>query len=139
MDLSRSARSWRSSPATVDCLDARQETQLTVGVLLLKSATCFSFRGGHTFSMTSHNMRISAISRSELVMVPDGFSLVWRDALISFSHWYKKNMGGHDEFSPNTTSPTPWPDTSYTPVKSRHAGTSSQHWVGVRVDSLRRV
>ena len=75
-----------SSSATLDFLDARQVTQLTVGVLLLNCAMCFSLRGGHTFSMTSHRSRSPVILRLELVMMLNGFSCVWKDGFIFASH-----------------------------------------------------
>ena len=56
----------------MECLEARRSTQLTEGELSLKSATFFSPRLGQTDSITSHNSRRPAISRSEMDRVQFG-------------------------------------------------------------------
>ncbi len=137
--LSRSARARTSSLATLDFLEARQETQLMMGVLLLNSGTCFLMRGGHTFPMISHRSSIPAILRLELVMVPDGLLCVWMDDCILSGPSYRKTVGVHVEFSPKITPLTPWLDALHTPMKSVHAITSLRHRIGVRVESLRSV
>jgi hypothetical protein len=72
-DLSLRASACTKCSATRGFQEARCETQATVVVLLLNSATCFSAKTLHTPSITSHSSNMPAISRSELVMLSVGF------------------------------------------------------------------
>jgi hypothetical protein len=80
--------------------EVRCETQATIGMLSLNSATCFSAKTPYTPSITSHSSNMPTISRSELVMLPVGFP----NDIISFqkppSHFYRNTVGMHSESSP---------------------------------------
>ncbi len=73
--------------------------QLTVGLLLLKSATHFSVRGSQTCSIMSHRIMSLASSRSELVIVPFGFATNTTLAVMSGGHWMQNTVRGHSDIS----------------------------------------
>ena len=73
--------------------------QLTEGELSLKSDTFFLLRLGQTDSITSHNIRRPAISRSEMDRVPDRFATVLRLAVMSGGHSPLKTVGERGIFS----------------------------------------
>ena len=113
---SRSASARTSWIATLECLAARRCTQWTVGELSLNNATCAFFNTGQTVSMTSHNIRRPAISRSEFVMVPRGFLSVTMLDVMSSGHWRQKTVGVTPLFSPRITPPRPDPEASVMPM-----------------------
>ncbi len=116
LSLIRNANARTSCAATTECLDASLFTQLTVGSLSLNTATLFSLMSPHTVSITNHTSNRPAISKSEFVMCPCGFSKVTRSSLIAAGHSKRNTVGGHACDSPNTTPPTPWLDASVTPM-----------------------
>jgi len=91
--------------ATRDCLEARRLTQPIDGELSPSIAMCFSWRGLHTPSIVSHNSNRPAISRSEFVMVPLGFSNDTNCEQMSSGHCHQKTVGVHADSLPNTTPP----------------------------------
>jgi hypothetical protein len=116
--------------------DAMQCTQLTVGLLLLKRATCFLVSGPQTCSIITHRIVNPASSKSELVILPIGFDLEITSSDISRGHLRQKTVGEHSDNSPIITPPTQWLDVSTTPTKSGHPTTSSRQRVGHFIDSL---
>jgi hypothetical protein len=137
--LNLNARTRMSCSAMRLERDAIRYTQLTVGLLLLKSATCFSVRGSQTCSIMSHRMTSPASSRSELVIVPPGFASNTTLAVMSGGHWRRNTVGGHSDSSPKMMLPTPWLDASTTPTKFGHPAISLQQRVGGVVDSRKIV
>jgi hypothetical protein len=112
-------------------------TQLTVGLLLLKSTNRFSVRGPQTCSIMSHRMTSSASSRSELVIIPPGFASNTTLAVMADGHWRRNTVGGHLDSSPKMIQPMPWLDASTTPTKLCHPVTNLQQHVRQGVDSCR--
>jgi hypothetical protein len=137
--LNCNARTWLSCSAMRLEQDAICCTQLTVGLLLLNSATHFSLRGPQTCSIMSQRMTSPASSRSELVIVAFRLATNTTLAVISGGHWMRNTVGRHSESSPNIMSPTPWLDASTTPTKSGHPATNSRCRVGRVMDSCRIV
>ena len=72
--FSRSAIACTNCSPTFDCLDANLLIQLIDGVLSPNNATVFSVKSPPTPSTTNHAITIPAISRSEFVIRPSGFS-----------------------------------------------------------------
>ena len=103
----RSANACTNCSATSDVFDASRFIQLIEGVLSPNNATVFSVRSPPTPSITSQANTIPAISRSELVIPPDGFSTDLTSFDISSGHFHRNTVGIHSEHSPNTTPPTP--------------------------------
>ena len=128
--FNRSAIVCTNCSATMDCFDASLFIQLIDGVLSPNNAIVFSVRSPPTPSITNHAITIPAISRSEFVILPPGFSAVFTSRVISIGHCHLKTVGTHLEFSPKTTPPTPWLDASTIPTKSGHLLVSSLHRVG---------
>ncbi len=133
--LKCSARMRMSCSAMRLDRQAMRSTQLTVGLLSLNSATCFSVRVPQTCSIMSHRMTSPASSRSELVNDPFGLLSKITLAVMSGGHWSLKTVGGHSASSPMITPPMPWLDASTTPTKSGQPATSLQHRVRGLVDS----
>jgi hypothetical protein len=118
--FSRNANACMRCSATIDRFEARRVIQPIVGKLLLNSVTCFSRRGLHTSSITSHNIRRPANSRSELLIVPVGLSNDTTLLRMVSGHCHRKIVGVHADSSPKITPPTPWLDASTIPMKSGH-------------------
>jgi hypothetical protein len=116
--------------------DAMRCTQLTVGLLSLKRATCFLVSGPQTCSITNHRIVSPASYKSELVILPIGFDLEITSLDISGGRLRQKTVGEHSDNSPIITPPTPWLDALTTPTKLGHPATSSWQQVGHFVDSL---
>ncbi len=119
--------------------DAIRCTQITVGILLLNSTTCFSLRSPQTCSITSQRMTSPASSRSELVIIPFVLATNTMSAVMPGGHWMRNTVGGHSDSSPNITPPTPWLNASTTPTKLGYPAINLQHHVGRVVDSHRIV
>ncbi len=134
--LNQSARTRMSCSATRLEQDAMRCTQLTVGLLLLKRATCFLVSGLQTCSITNHTIVSPASSKSELVILPVGFDLEITSSDISWGHLRQKTVGEHSDNSPIITPPTLWLDALTTPTKSGHPATSLRQRVGCFVDSF---
>ena len=137
--LNRSARTRISCSATRLERHAIRSTQLTVGLLSLKSAMRFSVRIPHTCSIMSHRSTRPASSRSEFVIVPFGLASDFTLAVMSGGHCSLNTVGRHSDSSPMMTPPTPWLDASTTPIKSGQPATSSRQRVGRLVDSRKIV
>jgi hypothetical protein len=137
--LSHRARAWARCSSTRDRLEARRVTQPIVGELSLNSAIRFSRSGPHTSSIANQSNSRPAISRSEFVIVPFGFSNVFICDRMSLGHCHLNTVGVHPKSSPKITPPTPWLNASTIPMNSGHPQVSSQHLVGSRVDSRRSV
>ena len=127
-----------SCVATVELCDARWMTQVTVGMLLLKSAKFASFRLHTTSSMMSRSSNSPAISRSEFVTIPLGFDADLTLAVMSGGHYSQKTplgfdadlsldvmsgghcsrntIGVHSLFLPTITLPTPNKEASQMPT-----------------------
>ena len=105
-----------SHAATVEWRDARRVTQLTVSVLLLKSATFASFRLHTMSSMTSRSSNSPTISRSEFVAIPLGFDTDLTLFVMSSGHCSQKTIGVHSLFLPKITPPIPNDDASQMPT-----------------------
>ncbi len=133
--LKRSLRTRMSCSAMRLDRQAMRSTQLTVGLLSLNRATCFSVRVPQTCSIMSHRMTSPTSLRLELVNDPFGLLSETTLAVMSGGHWSLKTVGGHSASSPMIMLPTPWLDASTTPTKLGHHTTSSQHRVGRLVDS----
>ena len=114
--LNRSARTQISCSATRLERHAICSTQLTVGLLSLKSAMRFSVRIPHTCSITSHRSTRPASSRSKFVIVPFGLASDFTLAVMSGGHCSLKTVGRHSDSSPMMTPPAPWLDASTTPI-----------------------
>jgi hypothetical protein len=134
--LKQSARTRMSRSATRLERDAMRCTQLTVGLLLLKRATCFLVSRPRTCSITNHRIVSPASSKSKLVVLLVGFNLEITSSDISGGHLRQKTVGEHSDNSPIITPPTPWLDALTTPTKSGHPATSLRQRVGCCVDSL---
>jgi hypothetical protein len=137
--LKCSARIRISCSATRLERDAIHCTQLTVGLLLLKSANRFSAREPHTCSIISQRMTRPVSSRSEFVIMPLGFLSEITLAVISGGHCGRNTIGGHFNSSLMMTPPTPWHEASTIPTKSGQPATSLRQCVGRCVDSRRIV
>ncbi len=134
------ARTWISCSATRLERHAICSTQLTVGLLLLKSEVGFSVRGLPTCSIMSHSSTRLASLRSEFVIVPCGLASDFTLAVMSGGHDCSLNtVGRHSDKSPMMTPPTPWLDASTTPIKSGQPATSSRQRVGRLIDSRKIV
>lgn len=130
------ASALSNSPATSDPFAAMRRTQLTVGELSLNKAMCAPGCGLHTSSITSHNSRRPAHSRSEFVNLPPCPLFVRRTScFMSSGHSSQKTVGTHSCLLPTTTPPTPWMEASFTPTKSVSPITNSLHGVGFLVAS----
>ena len=103
----QSANARTSCAATRDFLEAIFVTQLTVGELSLNKATCLCAKSGVTPSKQSHNRSNPAISRSELLIRPRGFSKETRSAEILAGHCRRNTVGRTGNSSPTITPPTP--------------------------------
>ncbi len=114
--LMRKARTWMSCLAIRLDRHAIRWTQLTVGLLLLKSATLFSVSDEHTCSIMSHKRRRLAISKSEFVRLPPLFLSDTTDSVMFGGHWSRNNVGRHSDSLPMMTPPTPKLDASHTPT-----------------------
>ncbi len=123
---------------TIEWRDTRRVTQLTVGVMSLKSATFASFRWHTTSSMMSRSSNSPAISRSEFVTIPLGFDADLTLAVMSGGHYSQKTplgfdadlsldvmsgghcsrntIGVHSLFLPTITLPTPNKEASQMPT-----------------------
>jgi hypothetical protein len=103
------AKACTNCSATMDCFDASLLIQLIDGVLSPNNAIVFSVKSPPTPSITSHAITIPAISRSEFVILPPGFSAEFTSRVISIAigHCHLNNVGTQLEFSPKTTPPTP--------------------------------
>jgi len=124
--------------ATSECFAASRCTQCTVGELSLNRATWASCTR-QTSSITSHNMRRPAISRSELVMVPVGLASEIMLSVMSCGHWSRNTIGATARRSPMMTPPSPCPEASVMPTKSGHPVTRLRHFVGELTVSRRKV
>jgi hypothetical protein len=134
--LNRNTRTQMSCSTMRLEQDAIHCTQLTVGLLSLKSATCFSMRGPQTCSIMSHRMTSPASSRSELVMlVPFGLATNTTLAVMSGGHWMQNTVERHSDSSPEITPPMQWLDVSTTQTKLSHPATNLPQRVGGIVDS----
>jgi hypothetical protein len=71
---------------TMECRDARQVTQLTVGVLSLNRAMFASVKSHIISSMTRNMINNLIISRSEFVIIPFGLLLDLMLSVMSFGH-----------------------------------------------------
>ena len=130
----------RSSWAAITlCLLAWRRTHATVGELSLKSATCFRSRVGQTSSMTSQRSKSPAISRSEFVIFPPGFSSDTSSSCISLGQGILNTVGMQLSLSPMMIPPTPCFDASFTPTKWGQLCTSWAQWVGKDIVSRMRV
>ncbi len=118
--------------------DAIRCIKLTVGLLLLNSATLFLARWPQTCSIISQRMTSPASLRSEFVSFPLGFLSETMLAEISGGHRSWKTVGRHAESLPVMIPPMPWLDALTTPTKSGQP-TNSRHQVGRCVDSQRIV
>jgi hypothetical protein len=107
--------------------------------LSLNSVILFSRRDPHTSSIANQSSSSPAISKSEFVMVPCGFSNLIMSERMSLGHCHQNIVGVHPKSLPKITPPMPWLDASTIPMKSGHPHVSSQHLVGSCVDSLRSV
>ena len=70
----------------MECCDARQVTQLTVGVLLLNRAMFASVKVHTISSMTRNMINNPAILRSEFVIVPFKLLSDLMLSVMSFGH-----------------------------------------------------
>jgi hypothetical protein len=105
-----------SFAATTELFEASRLTHPTDGELSQYIATFRWLREGTTFSMTSHNRTIPAISKSEFVIVPVGFWALTRlDRMLS-GHSIRKIVGMQGWSSPMITPPTPWLEASQMPT-----------------------
>jgi hypothetical protein len=91
-------------------------TQLTVGLLSLKSATPFSVSNEHTCSIMSHKRRRPAISKSEFVRLPPLFLSNTTDSVMSSGHCSRNTVGRHSDSSPMMTPPEPKLDALHIPT-----------------------
>ena len=137
--LKRRVRTRMSCSATRLEQHAIRSTQLTVGLLLLKSTMRFSVRGPHTCSIMSHSSTRPASLRSEFVIVPFGLASDFTLVVMSGGHCSLNTIGRHSDSSPMMMPPTPWLDASTTPMKSGQPATSSRQRVGRLVDSRKSV
>ncbi len=92
-----------SCVATVELCDARWMTQVTVGMLLLKSAKFASFRLHTTSSMMSRSSNSPAISRSEFVIIPLRFDADLTLDVVSMYVDTLSNIGPHSSPHPSIT------------------------------------
>jgi hypothetical protein len=107
MIFKQRARAWTRCSATNDQRDASQVAQLTVSELSLNSVMHFSWRSGHTPSMTSHSITNPAILRSEFVIVPVRFDNETMFCFMSSGHSHWKTTRVHTDSSPTMTPPAP--------------------------------
>ncbi len=114
--FSRSLSARTSWAAIRNFLDAILVTQLTVGELSLKRATCLWARSGAIPSRHNHKSSSPAISKSEFEMEPVMFSKETSLLDMLFGHCRRKTVGGKPETSPRTTPLTPWLDASTIPI-----------------------
>ena len=123
------ARTRRSRFATRDRFDAPLRCHATVAELSLHTPTCDHFVSV-TASNTSQPRTSAAISRSELVMSPAGFSSVTRRALTSAGHSTRHTIGFNSLVPGSHTPPAPSPDASSVPTYAGSPATSSLVCVG---------
>jgi hypothetical protein len=107
MIFKQSARAWTRCSTTNDRRDASQVAQLRVGELSLNSVMSFSWRSGHTPSMTSYSITNPTILRSEFVIVPVQFDSETMFCFMLSGHSHRKTTGVHADSSPTMTLPTP--------------------------------
>ncbi len=114
--LSHNASAAMRHAATIEWRDARCVTQLTVGVLLLKSAILTSLRL-HTISSTlSSNSNNPAISKSKFVIISLEFESYLRLFMMSGGHCSWNTIGVYSLFLPMITPPIPDDDASQMPT-----------------------
>ncbi len=114
-------------------------TQLTMGLLSLNRAICFSARGPQTCSIMSHSRTRPASSRSEFVIVPFGEAPEITLAAMSGGHCSWNTVSGNSKSLSIMTPPRPWLEASTTPINLGHPATSSWQRIGRLVDSGRIV
>jgi hypothetical protein len=123
----------------IDWREARRSTQPIVGESLLKSAACFLTSGPQACSIMTNSISNPAISKSEFVIVPEGFACDTIALVTLLGHAKQNTVGEHVESSPMIIPPMPWLDASLTPTKSGHPVISLRHLVGPIVNCWGRV
>jgi len=101
-----SASVHRSLAAVGAFVDNRHDAHTMVGVLLHQHAMCVWARSANC-SRTSHWSRSPAISRSEFVIFPCGFTRDTISFWISIGKGTCQTIGGRALFRPNHTPPVP--------------------------------
>jgi len=102
----QSAKMRRIRAALVTLVESRHVAHATVGVLLLRHATCACWRFLNC-SRTIHCRRSPVISRLELEIFPFGFASDTIAAWISGGKGTLHTIGGRARFSPNHMPPAP--------------------------------
>ena len=85
--FSRKQRARTRCTATTEIRNAILSTQWTVGLLSLNSATWRAWKLFHTSSMINQRKRRPAISKSEFVRRPVGFTSDTTSCMMSSGHW----------------------------------------------------
>ena len=113
------ARACIRFSATHEHRDPRHTTQPIEGELSPKRTTHFSASRPQMPSMTNHRRRRPAISKSELLMVPAGFSNEDTScSRMSSGHRHLNTVGTHSDSLPTMIPHMPWLEASTMPVGS---------------------